>query len=159
MMVTGVLMGYAFFGPQTNVQFAPVILGAIAYSSLLFFSLTFMLSEVVRRGTLAMLIAIGVFIASQILYSVLIVLYSLSQASHQPVQFYLDLSKALPTWSAANLPVFIASEVMPMLRNPLIALATGDIGLSAAIIAIYTVVSIIIAVARLLKSDITKKTD
>ena len=159
MMGTGVLMGYAFFGPQIYLQFAPVILGAIAYSSLLFFSLTFMLSEVVRRGTLAMLAAIGVFIASQILYGVLFVLYSLSQATGQPVQFYLDLSKALPSWSANNLPVFIASEVMPMLRNPLVTLATGDIALSAAVIAVYTVVSIIIAVTRLVKSDITKKAD
>lgn len=159
MMVTGVMLGIAFFGPQINLQFAPVILGAIAYSSLLFFSLTFMLSEVVRRGTLAMLAAIGVFIASQILYGVLTVLYTFSQVAGQPVQFYLDLGKALPTWSAGNLPVFIASQVMPILRNPLVTLTTGDIALSAAIIAVYTVASIIIAVTRLIKSDITKKAD
>ena len=159
MMVTGVLMGYAFFGPQADLQFAPVILGAIVYSSLLFFSLTFMLSEVVRRSTLAMLTAIGVFIASQILYGVLIVLYSLSQTTGQPVQFYLDLSKALPTWSAGSLPTFVASEVMPMLRNPLVTLATGDIVLSAVVIAAYAVISIAIAAARLVKSDVTKKAD
>ncbi len=158
MMVTGVLMGYAFFGPQNDVHFAPVILGAIAYSSLLFFSLTFMLSEVVRRSTLAMLTAIGVFIASQIMYGVLILLYSLSQMAGQPIQFYLDLSKALPTWTA-NLPVFIASEVMPMFRNPLISLATGEIALSAAVIAVYTVVFVVIAIAKLTRSDVTKKAD
>lgn len=159
MVVTGVLMGFAFFGPQNQLQFAPVIFVAIAYSSLLFFSLTFMFSEAMRRGTLAMLAAIGVFITSQIVYSVLLVLYTLSQAAGHPVQFYLDVSKVLPTWSAGNLPMFIASELMPTLRNPLIALVTGDIALSAAVIATYMVVSIAIAVIRQLKSDITKKAD
>lgn len=159
MVVTGVLMGFAFFGPQNQLQFAPVIFVAIAYSSLLFFSLTFMFSEAMRRGTLAMLAAIGVFITSQIVYGVLLVLYTLSQAAGHPVQFYLDVSKVLPTWSAGNLPMFIASELMPTLRNPLIALVTGDIALSAAVIAAYMVVSIAIAVIRQLKSDITKKAD
>lgn len=159
MVVTGVLMAFAFFGPQNLLEFAPAILGAIAYSSLLFFSLTFMCSEVVRRGTLAMLTAIGVFVASTILYGVLLVLYAFSQASGQPVQFYLDLSKALPTWSAGNLPMFIASQLMPAFRNPLISLSSGDIALSALVIAVYMVVSIGVAVTRLLKSDITKKAD
>lgn len=159
MVATGVLMGFAFFGPQSQLQFAPLILGAIAYSSLLFFSLTFMFSEVVRRGMIAILVAIGVFIVSQILSGVLLVLYSLSQASGQPVSFYLDLSKVLPTWSAGSLPTFIASQLMPTLQNPLITLATGDTALSAALIAVYMVASIALAVTRLLKSDITKKAD
>jgi ABC-2 type transport system permease protein len=159
MVLIGVLMGFGFFGPQNNLQYAPAIFAAIAYSSLLFFSLTFMFSEVIRRSTLAMLAAIGVFIASQVIYGVLLVLYSISQATGQPVQFYLDVSKVLPTWSSGNLVTFIASELMPMLRNPLVTLITGDIALSMGIIASYAVVSIAIAVTRLLRSDITKKAD
>jgi ABC-2 type transport system permease protein len=159
MVTIGVLMGYAFFGPQNYLQFAPLIFVAIAYSSLLFFSLTFMLGEVFRKGTLAMLTAIGVFIASQILYGVLILLHFYSVTAGEPNQFYIDLSKLLPTWSAGNLPTFIASELMPLLNNPFITLETGEIALPAMIIAVYFVVSVAITVARLLKSDVAKKTD
>ena len=159
MVTTGVLMGYAFFGPQNDLQYAPLIFAAIAYSSLLFFSLTFMFGEVLRKGTLAMLTAIGVFIASQILYGVLLILHAFSVAAGEPNQLYVDVSKLLPTWSAGNLPTLIASELMPVLRNPLITLTTGEIVLPAAIIAVYFIVSVAITVTRLLKSDVAKKTD
>lgn len=159
MVTTGVLMGYAFFGPQNGLQYAPLIFAAIAYSSLLFFTLTFMFGEVLRKGTLAMLTAIGVFIASQILYGVLVLLHAFSVTAGEPNQFYIDVSKLLPTWSAGNLPTFIASELMPVLRNPLITLTTGEIALPAVIIAVYFGVSIAITVTRLLKSDVTKKAD
>lgn len=65
-------LSFAFFGPQKYLQFAFVILGSIIYSSLLFFSLTFMFSELVRKNTLAILAGIGVFIVSQVLYSALL---------------------------------------------------------------------------------------
>lgn len=159
MVAIGVFLGFAFFGSQRHLQFAPLILGAIAYSSLLFFSLTFMFSEVVRRGTLAMLTAIGVFIASQMVYGVLLMLYMFSAVGGLPNEFYMDVSKLLPTWSAANLPTFIASKLMPMLDNPLITLVTGEIELAALIIAVYAVASILIASIRLVKSDVTKKAD
>jgi ABC-2 type transport system permease protein len=159
MVAIGVLMGYAFFGPQNDLQYAPLIFVAIAYSSLLFFSLTFMFGEVIRKGTLAMLTAIGVFIASQILYGVFMLLHFFSVTAGEPNQFYIDVSKLLPTWSASNLPTFIASELMPLLNNPLITLTTGEIALPAVIIAAYFVVSVAITVTRLLKSDVAKRTD
>jgi ABC-2 type transport system permease protein len=159
MVIVGVLMGFAFFGPQNDLQYAPLIFVAIAYSSLLFFSLTFMFGEVIRKGTLAMLTAIGVFIASEILYGVLVVLYGFSVNAGAPNQFYVDVSKLLPTWSAGSLPTFIASELMPLLNNPLITLITGDIALSALVIAVYFVVSAAITVTMLLKSDVAKRTE
>jgi ABC-2 type transport system permease protein len=159
MVITGVLMGYAFFGPQNDLQYAPLIFVAIAYSSLLFFSLAFMFGEVIRKGTLAMLTAIGVFIASEILYGVLVVLHAFSVTAGEPNQLYVEVSKLLPTWSAGSLPTFIASELMPLLNNPLITLITGEIALPAIIIAVYFVVSAAITVARLLKSDVAKRTD
>jgi ABC-2 type transport system permease protein len=154
MIATAVLAALAFFGPQNNLQFVPAMLLAIAYSSLLFFSLTFMFGELIRKGTLAMLASIGIFMASQILYGVLVVLHYGSQ-----IQLYEDLSIALPTWSSTNLPTFIAKELMPLLQHPLFPLTSGNFTLSAAIIAVYAVVSVGVAITRLLKSDISKKTD
>jgi ABC-2 type transport system permease protein len=158
MVAVGVFLGFGFFGPQKYLEFAFVILGSIVYSSLLFFSLTFMFSELIRKSTLAILAGFGVFIVSQVLYSTLLVLSILSTAGGAPNEFYLNLSKLLPTWSASNLPTFVASEVMPMLSNPLVTLATGEVALAALIIAVYTVVSISIASVRLVKSDVAKKT-
>jgi ABC-2 type transport system permease protein len=158
MVAVGVFLGFGFFGPQKYLEFAFVILGSIVYSSLLFFSLTFMFSELIRKSTLAILAGFGVFIVSQVLYSTLLVLSVLSTAGGAPNEFYLNLSKLLPTWSASNLPTFVASEVMPMLSNPLVTLATGEVALAALIIAVYTVVSILIASVRLVKSDVAKKT-
>ncbi|NIR14554.1 MAG: ABC transporter permease subunit [Desulfobacterales bacterium] len=158
MVVVGVFLGFSFFGGQRQLEFAPLILGAIAYSSLLFFSLTFMFSELIRNSTLSMLAAIGVFIASQVLYGVLLMLYQFSIAGGQPNELYLEVGKWLPTWSASNLPIFIASELMPMLDNPLISLVTGELGLAALAIALYTSISVLIAGVRLVKSDVTKKT-
>jgi ABC-2 type transport system permease protein len=157
MVAIGVFLGLAFFGPQTYLEFAVAILGSIIYSSLLFFSLTFMFSELMRKNTLAILTGIGVFIVSQVLYSAFLALYMFSTVGGAPNEFYLTVSKVLPTWSASNLPTFIASEVMPMLSNPFISLATGDVGLAAVIVAVYTIVSISIASVRLVKSDVTKK--
>lgn len=159
MVAIGVFLGLAFFGPQKYLQFAFVILGGIIYSSLLFFSLTFMFSELLRKSTLAILTAIGVFAVSLVLYSALLVLYALSTVGGAPNEFYLNLSKMLPIWSASNLPTFIASEVMPMLKNPFVSLTTGDVALAALIIAVYAVVSILIASIRLVKSDVAKKID
>ncbi len=159
MVAIGVILGFAFFGSQEHLQFAPLILGAIAYSSLLFFSLTFMFSEVIRKSTLAMLSTIGVFVASTILYTVLLVLYEISVMANDPNEFYLSLSKSLPTWSATNLPTFIAARLMPMLNNPMVALVTGEIELSALIIAAYAIASVLIASIRLVRSDVTKRAD
>ena len=158
MVAVGVFLGFGFFGPQKYLEFAFVILGSIVYSSLLFFSLTFMFSELIRKSTLAILAGFGVFIVSQVLYSVLLVLSMLSTAGGTPNEFYSNVSKLLPTWSASNLPAFVASEVMPMLSNPLVILTTGEVALAALIIAVYTVVSISIASVRLVKSDVAKKT-
>jgi ABC-2 type transport system permease protein len=159
MVITGVLTAYVLFGPQTDLQYAPVIFGVLAYSSLLFFSLTFMFGELIRKGTIAMLTVIGVFIVSQILYTVFLILYAFSGIAGPPNQLYLDVSKLLPTWSASNLPTFVASELMPTLRNPLVTLATGEVALAAIVIAVYSIVAIAIAVTRLLRSDVTKKSD
>ena len=158
MVAVGVFLGFGFFGPQKYLQFAFVILGSIIYSSLLFFSLTFMFSELIRKSTLAILASFGVFLVSQVLYGVLLVLSMLSTVGGTPNEFYLNVSKLLPTWSASNLPTFVASEVMPMLNNPLVSLTTGEVALAVLIIAVYTVVSVSIASVRLVKSDVAKKT-
>lgn len=152
MTTLGATLAHGLFGPQESLQFLPVIYLVLLYANLLFFSLTFMFSEVFRRTTLSMLAGIGIFVASMFIGGILSGMYIMTQE-----QLYLEVSKWLPNWSVSNLPSFVASELITAPESPFIAMPGGDIQLAAAIIAVYTVVSILIATLRLVRSDVTKK--
>jgi ABC-type transport system involved in multi-copper enzyme maturation permease subunit len=123
------------------------------YSSLIFFCLSFMFSEVFRGSTLAMLMAFGILIASSVIGPILTVLYNIS-GQH----LYVDLGKGIPTWAATSFPSLFMSELMTAPRMVLPAADFEALYQAAIIIAVYAVVFIVIAAYRLLKSDVTKKT-
>jgi ABC-2 type transport system permease protein len=149
----GVILAFMLFGSQRDAHYAPIIFFAMVYSTLLFFSLTFMLGEVFRKGTLAMLTAFGIFIISNILGPILSnYLYIMTGE-----KLYLDISKVLPTWSATNFSSFVTAELVTGASTPLQPVATGDVQLAAVIIAIYAIVSIVLAYMKFLKSDVTKR--
>jgi ABC-2 type transport system permease protein len=149
----GATLAYGFFGPQESIQFVPIIYLVLLYSNLLFFSMAFMFSEVLRRTTLSMLAGIGIIVASMFIGGILSTMYLMTQE-----QLYLEISKWLPNWSVSNLPSFVASELITAPESPFVSLPGGDIQLAAAIIAVYTVASILIAALKLVKSDVTKRT-
>jgi ABC-2 type transport system permease protein len=140
----GVALSLGFFGAQSNLQFAPIMFLAIVYSSLIFFCLSFMLSEVFRGTTLAILLAFATFIASSIIGPILTFLYGIS-------------ARAVPTWAATSFPSLVMSELITgssvLPPSDLWALAQASL-----IIAVYAIVFTLIAAYRLLKSDVTKKT-
>jgi len=150
----GATLAYGLFGPQESIQFAPVIYLVLLYANLLFFSMTFMFSEVFRRTTLSMLAAIGILVASMFIGGILSTMYYYSGGE----QLYLEISKWLPNWSVSNLPSFVASELITAPENPFISVPGGDIQLAVAIIAVYTIASILIAALKLVRSDVTKRT-
>jgi len=149
----GVVLSLWFFGAQSGLQFAPLMFLAIVYSSLIFFCLSFMSSEVFRGSTLAMLIAFGILIASSVISPILAMLYSMT-GEHS----YIYLSKGIPTWAATSFPSLLMSE---LITTPSTVLSAGDLEAlyqAAMIIAVYAIIFIVIATYRLLKSDVTKKT-
>ncbi|MEM2975900.1 MAG: hypothetical protein QW821_05740, partial [Candidatus Bathyarchaeia archaeon] len=73
-------------------------------------------------------------------------------------KIYLDVSKILPTWSATNFPSFVTAELITSASTPLQPILAGDVQLATAIIAIYSIASIVIAYVKFLKSDVTKRT-
>jgi len=154
--VMGVILAFTFFGPQRELHFVPLMFVAIVYSTLLFFSITFMFSEVLRRSTLSILMGFGVFIVSSIVGSVLSSLYNFT-GEH----VYRDVNKLLPTWSATTLPSSLATDlkIMPLLGNGMIELPSGDVHLATIIVAIYTVIFVLLAYFRLVRSDVTKRAD
>jgi ABC-2 type transport system permease protein len=148
----GATLAYGLFGPQESIQFVPVMYLVLFYANLLFFSMTFMFSEVFRRTTLSMLAGIGILVASLFIGTYLSIMYAMTQE-----QLYLEISKWLPNWSVSNLPSFVASELITAPESPFVSLMSGDIQLAVVIIAVYTVASLIIATLRLVRSDVTKK--
>jgi ABC-2 type transport system permease protein len=149
----GVVLSLWFFGAQSDLQFAPLMFLAIMYSSLIFFCLSFMFSEVFRGSTLAMLMAFGILIASSIISPILIDLYSMSGQN-----VYIYLSKGFPTWAATGFPSFLMSQLITAPTTGLPASDLEPLYQAALIIAVYAIVSILIATFRLLKSDVTKRT-
>ena len=150
----GATLAYGLFGPQESIHFVPVIYLVLLYSNILFFSMTFMFSEVLRKTTLSMLASIGILVASLFIGGILSTMYFISGGE----QLYLEISKWLPNWSVSNLPSFVASELITAPENPFISVPGGDIQLAAAIIAVYTIASILIAALKLVRSDVTKRT-
>ncbi len=151
--ILGTTLAYGLFGPQESIQFVPVIYLVLLYSNLLFFSMTFMFSEVFRRTTLSIMAVIGIFVASLFIGGILSMMHLMTQE-----QLYLEISKWLPNWSVSNLPSFVASELITAPESPFVSVPGGDIQLAAAIIAVYTIASILIAALKLVRSDVTKRT-
>jgi ABC-type transport system involved in multi-copper enzyme maturation permease subunit len=132
-----------------------------------------MFSEVLRRSTLAMLIALAVLIASSIISQLLAWLY-LTTSEY----LYFYLSRGIPTWGANYFPSLLMRALMNIpsnilldaINDPLIPIEVTKRGVSEAIlvsealqqaamiIAVYAIIFILVAVYRLLKSDVTKKT-
>jgi len=153
--VLGAILAIAFFSPQESLQFIPHIYLAIVYSNLVFLSLAFMFSEVLRRTTLSYFSAIGVFIASMVTSGVLSTVHGFTGE-----QLYLDVSKWLPDWGASNFPSFVMEKLANVPSNPFISPTQGesDLLLAGAFIAVYTAIFIIMATIRIVRSDVTKKT-
>jgi len=142
----GVVLSTGFFGAQSDLQFAPLMFLAIAYSSLIFFCLSFMFSEVFRGTTLAILLAFAVYIASLFITSILSFLYG-------------NVSRVAPAWAATNFPSLLLSGLITVPNAILPAFDFEALYEAALIIAVYAIIFLIIAALRLLKSDVTKKTD
>jgi ABC-2 type transport system permease protein len=149
----GVVLSLWFFGAQTGLQFAPLMFLAMVYSSLIFFCLSFMFSEVFRGSTLAMLMAFGILIASSVISPILTALYNMS-GQH----LYVDIGKGIPTWAATSFPSLLMSELITAPHTLLPVADSEALYQAAIIIAVYAVIFIVIATYRLLKSDVTKKT-
>ncbi len=153
--VLGVILAVTFFSPQEGLQFVPHIYLAIVYSNLVFLSLAFMFSEVLRRTTLSYLSAIGVFIASLVISGVLSAVYGFTGE-----QLYLDVSKWLPDWGASNFPSFVMEKLVNVPSSPFISPTQGgsDLLLAGVLVAVYTSIFIVVSTIRLVRSDVSKRT-
>ena len=103
-----VTSAYTFFGTQSSLSIIPGIFLAQAFSSLLFYSLAFMLGELIRRASLAYIFSSAIFFSSFIISTFMGLIYTLTGSEiYKTIQIYL------PTSPANSLPIQYALPNLP----------------------------------------------
>ena len=148
---------FAFFGAQSSLNIIPGLFLAQAFSSLLFYSLAFMLGELIRRSSLAYIFSSAAFFSSYIISTFLSVLYRITDK-----QIYKTVQIYLPTSPASSLPIQYAFPKLPSnLSSVLTFINTTTpvptITLSIEILLTYTIIAIAVAATYFLHADISRK--
>lgn len=152
-----VASAYTFFGAQSDLYLIPGLFLAQAFSSLLFFSLAFMLGELIRRSSLAYIFSSVVFFSSYIISTFMGLIYTVTgKAIYKTVQIYL------PTAPASSLPIqYVFPRLPPNLATAIRFINTTtpvpSAGLSIEILLAYTVAALAVAITYFLNADISRK--
>ncbi len=151
---------FAFFGSQADLVLLPGLFLAQAFSSLLFYCLAFMLGELLRRSSLAYIFSSALFFSSLIIGFYLEFIYALvpSETIYKVAETYL------PTSAANALPQQYVLSGVPSTISSLLQLAGflgsgrgSTIGSSIALVLIYAVAGLVIAVAYFHYADISRR--
>lgn len=156
-LLLSVASAFTFFGVQNGLDIIPGLFFAQAFGSLAFYSLAFMLGELIRRSSLAYIFASAVFFSSYIIGAFMGIIYDITGLGvYRVVQIYL------PTSPASALPIQYAFPKLPStlstaLRFINTTTAVPSIDLSIEILLVYTVATIAIAFVYFLRADISRK--
>jgi ABC-2 type transport system permease protein len=149
---------YAAFGTQLDIGLVPFLFVAQAFSSLLFYSLAFMLGELLRRSSLAYIFSSALFLSSIIIGIYLEFIYDLtSDTFYRTVQAYLPTSAAdaLPhQYMLSNLPSTLGSILRLAGLGGSVLLNLGD---STALVLAYTLIGLAIAIVYFSYADISRR--
>lgn len=152
-----VTSAFTFFGNQGNLSIIPGIFLAQAFASLLFYSLAFMLGELIRRASLAYIFSSAIFFSSFIIATFMGLIYSLTNNEiYKTIQIYL------PTSPANSLPIQYALPNLPQSITTFAGFinttsAVPTIELSIQILLTYIIITIIIAATYFQRADISRK--
>ena len=152
-----VASAFTFFGTQSSLYLIPGLFLAQAFSSLAFYSLAFMLGELIRRSSLAYIFSSATFFSSYIISIFMGAIYEITgKEIYKTVRIYL------PTSPASSLPIQYALPKLPSTLSTVsrfisITTTVPTITLSIEILLVYTIITVAIAVAYFLKADISRK--
>ena len=156
--VLSVVAATLTFGAQASLVTIPGVILVYVYSSYLFFIVAFMLGELIRRSSLAYILASALIVASQIIGEYLLLAYRLTgNAFYEAVHVYL------PTTLAGSLPTEYEQGVLPSEAGRLFQLILGPAGgtppeaLAAILVAVYFVVAGSIAFAYFRWADVARR--
>lgn len=153
-----VASAYSTFGVQLDLGLVPGFILAQAFASLLFYSLAFMLGELLRRSSLAYIFSSALFFSSFIAGIYLDLIYTLTNnAFYRLAQGYLPTSPAdslAQQYLLSNLPPSISFVLRLVGSADTIPISmTFSIGLTLT----YTIVGVLIASVYFSYSDISRR--
>ncbi len=157
-IILSVASAFTFFGAQMSLEIIPGLFLVQAFASLVFYSLAFMMGELVRRSSLAYIFSSAVFFSSIIIGAYMDLIYTLTgKAIYNTIRIYLPTSPAnsLPIQYAIPLLPSTASTVLQFVGSGTTVVPTLD--LSVAILLAYAVPAILIAGVYFWFSDISRK--
>lgn len=146
------------FGPQAALDTLPGVVLVEVYSSVLFFSVAFMLGELVRRSSLAYIMSSALIVASQIIATYLSIAYELTGNS-----FYSTVHTYLPTTLAGSLPPQYEQSLLPSSAGRLFQLVLGPAqgvpseASAAVLVGVYFVVAASVALAYFRWADVARR--
>src|SRR6266581_79433 len=157
-IVLSVASAFTFFGTQFGLEILPGLFLVQAFAALIFYSLAFMLGELVRRSSLAYIFSSAVFFSSFIISAYMDLIYTLTgKTVYKTIQIYL------PTSPANSLPIQYASPLLPQAVGIVLQFVGSGtsivptLDLSVTILLAYTIPAIAIAAAYFWFADISRK--
>ena len=145
------------FGSQEELQILPLTLAAQSFSALVFYSFAFMVGELMRRSSLSYILSSAVFFTSQILGVYLNLIYSLTgSATYKVVNLYL------PTSPVDSFPLLLSQPSFPSTVQALFRFGISNpvetsLPFSAALIIVYAVSAVLVALLYFSRMDIAKR--
>ena len=153
-----VLAASLTYGVQAGLETVPGIVLAEIYASTLFFTVAFMVGELVRRSSLAYIIASALIVSSQIVGTYLSIAYGLTGNA-----VYLTIHMYLPTTIAGALPPQYVQPLLPASTSRLFQLILGPAGgtlpeaSGVVLVAVYFVVAASLALAYFRWADVARR--
>jgi ABC-2 type transport system permease protein len=153
-----VLSAYTSFGVQLGLGALPYVLLGECISSSVFFSLAFMVGELVRRSSLSYIISSAIFFTSEILGVYFGLISSITGS-----KLYLHLERVLPTSPVDSLPIQLGVPRLPAGVGTLLTIVgpsqsvETSILASVGLIAAYVFSGVFIAYAYFSYMDVSKK--
>jgi ABC-2 type transport system permease protein len=146
------------YGAQAGLSTLPGLVAVEVYSSALFFSLAFMVGELVRRSSLAYILASALIVSSQIIGEYLTLAYELTGSA-----LYESIHMYLPTTIAGSIAPQYEQSLLPSAAGRLFQLIIGPSTgapselTAALIVGGYFVVATAIALGYFRMADVSKR--
>jgi ABC-2 type transport system permease protein len=119
-MVLAVISATITFGRQVELGTLPQLFVTQVFAGVLFFTVAFMIGELMRRSSLSYIVSSALFFTSEIFGVYLAVIFSFTGK-----EFYRQVEMYLPTSPVSSLPLQIESQYLPTSVTSLLRLVGG----------------------------------
>jgi ABC-2 type transport system permease protein len=157
-IILSIISSYITFGPQVGLETLPGIYVTQAYASLVFFSIAFMLGELIRRSSLSYIFASAFFFSSLIIGFYMQLIYSIT---NEPIYNLVDIF--LPNSAVSSFPLQYATVVLPANVQAVLdfvgssTIVEPSMTFSAILILTYSLVGIVVSSLYFRYADISRR--